>query len=148
MNHFKKILTTTAAAGLLLISIAAVGAQDAPTPTAPTAETQQGGRFGFGQGQRGGRFGLGGNGELRALVEEYTGLSGQDLREAVQGGQTVAQLIEANGRSVEEFTNAAVTQIETEIDERAAEMKANARDRVTALINGERPQRPADGSGE
>ena len=80
------------------------------------------------------------------------------IREAHMNGQTLAELIEANGQSVDDFIAAAVSaaseRINTAIDngriteERAAEMIATLEERLTALVNGEfaqwMPPVPAD----
>ncbi len=96
-------------------------------------------RNGFGQGGReGGRL-LDVNTEL---AQQYTGLDEEALREALRNGQTLAQLIEANGQSVDTFISEAVTQTNAEIDARAAEMKANLESTITALVNGEQPPAP------
>lgn len=156
-KNIKRMLTTTTAASLLLAGVIA-SAQE--TPTAPTQETNppamgfgfgmgghggrfggefgmggmHGGRFGGGMGMnemRGGRFGGNfGNGELHALAEEYTGLSGTALLSALQDGSTLEELIVANGQTVEAFVAAATEDAFARIDE--------------ALANGNLTQAQAD----
>lgn len=100
-------------------------------------------RDGFGEGGRGGRNGggrlLDANGEL---AQQYTGLDQEALREALRNGQTLAELIQANGQSVEAFISEAVTQTTAELDARTAEIKANLESTITALVNGEQPPTP------
>lgn len=127
MNTFKKLLVSTSAASLLIVGIASVGAQD-------TTED--------GKGQRG----FGQRGENIALIEEYTGLSGAALREAIQDGATLAELIEENGESVEAFVDEATENAEARInqavesgrltEEEGAERLAEVEARVTARVNG------------
>lgn len=98
-------------------------------------------RDGFGEGGRGGRNGggrlLDANGEL---AQQYTGLDQDALREALRNGQTLAELIQANGQSVEAFISEAVVQTTAELDARTAEIKANLESTITALVNGEQPE--------
>lgn len=87
--------------------------------------------------------------ELAELSEEYTGLTLAELREAHQSGQTLAELIEANGQSVDAFVAAAIENVSARIDtavengnldaDRAATLKATIEARVTARVNGEAP---------
>lgn len=88
-----------------------------------------------------GNFPLAGDGEFAALVEQYTGLTPPEVAEAVRGGETIADLIAANGGDVEAFIDEATALAEARIDERAAQMKDNARDAITGFVNGERPLR-------
>lgn len=102
------------------------------------------------RGERPGPAGRLMNSEMVALVESYTGMEAQDILSAIRAGDnTVADLIEANGGSVDEFVNAAIAQAETRIDEavangnldadRAEQMKANLTEIITGLVNGDRP---------
>lgn len=85
--------------------------------------------------------------DLVDLIEEYTGLSAAEMREAQLSGQTLAEMIEANGQSVDAFIAAAVTDINARIDEAVAEglidaergdeLKATVEERVTDRVNGE-----------
>lgn len=70
------------------------------------------------------------------LVEQYTGLTVQEAATALRGGQTLAELIEANGASVDDFIAAAVAEAEVKIDERTAQLKAELPDRITDAVNG------------
>jgi hypothetical protein len=55
------------------------------------------------------------------LVEQYTGLTLSELREAAQDGETAADLIETNGQTVDAFMAAVMAQVNTYLDEAAAE---------------------------
>jgi sulfur carrier protein ThiS len=100
----------------------------------------------FNRGDRGGPFSGNRGGIMRnidgELVETYTGLTLEEVREELRNGVTLAELIEANGASVDEFIAEAVVTGEAAIDERAATAKENLEDRITAAVNGERPERP------
>jgi polyhydroxyalkanoate synthesis regulator phasin len=86
-------------------------------------------------------------GPLAALLHEYTGLELPELREAHQNGQTLVEIITANGQSVDTFIASVMEPINLRIDtavengrisaERAAELKAQALDRITRRVNGE-----------
>ncbi len=103
--------------------------------------------------RRGGRGRFAGEIEAVALAEEYTGLEGPAIREAIRGGATLAELIEANGGDVDAFIAEGVALAETRIDEavaegrmdadRAEQLKGNLTEIITAGLNGERPRRPA-----
>lgn len=103
--------------------------------------------------RQGGEGRFAGEFEAIALAEEFTGLEPQAIREAVQGGATLAELIEANGSDVDAFVTEAVALVEAHLDEavangnmdadRAEQLKGELTERITARINGERPQRPA-----
>jgi hypothetical protein len=78
------------------------------------------------------------------LALEYTGLSVTELHTARMDGQTLAELIEANGQSVDAFVEAAVAATSARIDERLANateqaetLKSTLADRITAQVNGE-----------
>lgn len=95
--NIKRIFTTAIITGVLVIGAVTVSAQDG------------------GRGNRGNRdFGAG------ELVETYTGLSGQDLREAFANGSTLAELIEANGQSVDAYIAEARASIEERLNEAVA----------------------------
>ena len=52
---------------------------------------------------------------LRDLALSYTGLSADDLRAALQSGSTVAELIQANGKNVDDFVSEASAQVEEQL---------------------------------
>jgi len=88
-------------------------------------------------------------GDALTLVEEYTGLSGTELRDAMQEADSLAALIEANGGDVDAFIDEAVALAEERIDtavanermteENAEELKAQLAEQITERVNGERP---------
>ncbi|MEO1439404.1 MAG: hypothetical protein AAFV33_03320 [Chloroflexota bacterium] len=90
------------------------------------------------------------------LALEYTGLTHDELREALQSGSTLAELIEANGQSVDAFVDAAVAQGEERLDaaveagrlteDEAAEKAASLETNIEARVNGTF-ERNADGEG-
>ncbi|MEO0564679.1 MAG: hypothetical protein AAF125_21420 [Chloroflexota bacterium] len=133
---FKKIITAGIAVIVLTIGAVAVGAQDAD---------------GDGEGRQGRR------GAGSELVLEYTGLEREALREALQGGATLEELIVANGETLESFQAAVEAEIEARLDaavaegriteEQAAERLAQAQERAEAFANGERPERGERGEG-
>ncbi|MEO1440456.1 MAG: hypothetical protein AAFV33_08620, partial [Chloroflexota bacterium] len=157
-----------AAAAILASGIMTVGAQDSTEDPQPATQTEETGQRGFGlrdgngpRGDRGprGNFQRGafGGGEVRELVEQYTGLSGQELRQALRDDATLASLIEANGESVDAFVDEAVALAEARIDEavangridqeRADMMTESLTETITAAINGEGPLRGRGGPG-
>jgi uncharacterized protein YidB (DUF937 family) len=82
------------------------------------------------------------------------GISAADLRTALEGGSTVAEVATAHGVEVQTVVNALVAEATTRIDaavadgrldaDRAAQIKAELPDRITARVNGEDPG-PGDG---
>ncbi len=165
----KKLILTAALASTLVVGTGAALAQDEGTaPVDPAAPLAQEWGFGGGRGPMGGegfrdRFGQQGprgqggprgplngiasEGELADLLEEYTGLDAAALREARLDGQTLAELIEANDQSVDDFIAAAAEVAYARVDElladeriteeQAGEMKAQILERITALVNGD-----------
>lgn len=105
-------------------------------------------------GGRGGR-GFGGNSEI---ITEATGLTQEEIRDAVQAGSTVAELIEANGGDVDsvvaELVAEATTHINEKVDEgritqeQADERIAGLEEHIVSRLNGtfERPE-GVDGQG-
>lgn len=105
-------------------------------------------------GRRGGR-GFGGNSEI---ITEATGLTQSEIRDAIQDGSTVAELIEANGGDVDsviaELVAEATTHINEKVDEgritqeQADERIAELDEQILSRLNGtfERPE-GADGQG-
>ncbi|MEM6280759.1 MAG: hypothetical protein AAF787_01085 [Chloroflexota bacterium] len=114
-----KMITIVTTVLVLALGVTAVGAQD------------------------NGRSFRRGGGEL---VLEYTGLTHEELRDAVQNGSTLAELIEANGQSVDAFVDAAVAQAEERLDaaveagrltaDEAAEKAAQLETNIEARLNG------------
>lgn len=91
-----------------------------------------------------------GRGRHLEAAAEAIGIEADALREALQGGQTMAQVAEANGVEVQAVVDALVADRTERIDqavadgrlpqEEADEKKANLEERITALVNGERPE--------
>src|SRR5690606_35801319 len=90
------------------------------------------------------------NGESGARAALLLGVREREwpeLREAHQNGQTLADLITANGQSVDDFISAVLEPFNARIDravengritaERAEAMKTQAQERITAWVNGE-----------
>jgi hypothetical protein len=106
----------------------------------------RGGGFGDerGMGRDRGDLGRGALGLIQIVVEQ-TGLTVREIGEQVRGGFTLAEIITANGGSVEEVTNAAIAQAAERINEavangritqeRADEMIAALADNVSNMLN-------------
>ncbi len=71
-----------------------------------------------------------------AKAAEAIGITTDQLKTALQSGQTIAQVAEANGVSVNSVIDALV-----------ADAQANLRQRITDMVNGVRPTRPAAPTG-
>jgi hypothetical protein len=123
--------------------VGVVGAQDTPGRGGP------GGRGGpDGRGGPGGRDGalVIGLRELGQIVSEETGLDGEALMAELRAGKTLADIIAANGGTVESVVDTAVTQLTERINqavtnerlsqERADEMLANLETVIMDVING------------
>ena len=84
-----------------------------------------------------------------AEVAEFIGVTPEELRDAVQGGQGVVQVAEANGVSEQELTDYLLGEIEAKLAEavesgridqaKADEILAGAADRIAECINREGP---------
>lgn len=93
--------------------------------------------------------------EIGRIVTETTGLTGEDIRTQLQDGTTLAEIIEANGGSVEDV----IAQVMTAVTERVNEAVENGNltreqadgllqgleERITNAINSEQPIRPLNG---
>lgn len=101
-------------------------------------------KLGRGHGHRGhGRFGRG----LTSEVLEELGLDAEMIRDGLADGQTLGEIAEANGSSVEALTDALTAQAEERIadalesgridEDKAAELEAAIDERVEAMVNGE-----------
>jgi len=109
--------------------------------------------FLFGRPHRGGigpGFGLGHHHGLDAAAS-YLGLTQEQVRTEVESGKTLAQVAEARGKSVDGLVDALVADFEEKLDAavkagrlpqaEADEMVKDVRERVTARVNGQRPER-------
>ena len=109
-------------------------------------------RAGHGPGH-GGRFGAG----LEAAATAI-GITGDELRTALRDGSTIADVVAANDVELDAVVAAMVAEASTRIDEavaagrlteeEATERKAALEEHITALVNGERPERPVDDEAE
>ncbi len=88
------------------------------------------------------------------VVSTTIGITEAELREALRGGQTIAEVAEANGVSAQTVIDAIVAAVTTRVDEalaagnideaRAAQVKENAVARATEIVNKQWPTRPGD----
>jgi hypothetical protein len=127
-------------AGALLGGPSISGAQEGDT-TSTTVTVDDGPRFGHGP------FDL-------SVAADAIGISEDDLRTALEGGQTIAQVAEANGVDRQAVIDAMVAAATERIDQavtdgridqaRADEDKAELPDRIAALVDGQLPDRPGD----
>jgi polyhydroxyalkanoate synthesis regulator phasin len=106
---------------------------------------------GFGGG-RGGHIGMG----LEAVAEEL-GLTTDEIRSALEDGQSLADLAAANGSSADALVSVLVAEAQTHLDEHVAdgdltqaeadERLADMTERITAMVNGEMPTFEGRGPG-
>ena len=100
--------------------------------------------MGDGMGQHGrghGGPGMGGDrGEKRqemlTAAADAIGITADELKTAIEGGQTIAQVAEANGKSVQSVIDALVAQASADLTQR-----------ITDMVNGVKPAAPADAAG-
>jgi hypothetical protein len=98
-----------------------------------------------------------GHGPGLAVAAEAIGIEEDALRSALQDGQTIAEVAAANDVDVQTVIDAIVADMNSHLDQavtdgrltqdQANEMKANAEERATALVNGERPAGGPGGPG-
>jgi hypothetical protein len=125
----KKLLTVIGLVGILLLGLSAVGAQDAtatPQPESP--------------GLRAARI-------VGDIIVQETGLSLREIQQQVQQGQTLAEIIEANGGDVQSVIDQSVMQLTDAINQavkngtitqtRADALLLHLQDVVTRAVNGE-----------
>ena len=74
--------------------------------------------------------------EMLTAAADAIGITADELKTAVQGGQTIAQIAEANGKSVQSVIDALVAQATTDLTQR-----------ITDMVNGVKPAAPADAAG-
>lgn len=103
---------------------------------------------------RGGHDGRGGRAFAPdpQVVADALGTTTDEVRAALQSGQTLAQIAAANNVDVQDVIDAMVASATAKIDakvasgdldaDRATEMKSHLVERITAVVNGERPARP------
>ena len=71
--------------------------------------------------------------EMLTTAADAIGITADELKTAIEGGQTIAQIAEANGKSVQSVIDALVAQATTDLTER-----------ITDMVNGVKPAAPAD----
>lgn len=116
----KKLIVSMVTVGIVMTSAAMASAQG------PQGDANQ-------FGGRGGR----GQGPVLEIIEEATGLEREAIIEAVQGGQTLAEIITANGGDVA----AVEAELAAEIAERSGDDLAEVQTRVNELLNSTEPLR-------
>jgi hypothetical protein len=115
---------------------------DAVVVALEAARPMGGGHIGRGHGGPGhdGQNHGGARGEKRqerlTTAAEAIGITAEELKTAIEGGQTIAQVAEANGKSVQSVIDALV-----------AEASADLTQRITDMVNGVRPAVPAEANG-
>ena len=112
-----------------------------------------------GEGEGGPCRGGGHRGRHLEAAAAAIGIEEDALREALQNDQTIAQVAQANNVDPQAVVDALVADVTARIDEKVAagdltqaeadEKKADLPERMTALVNGEKPERPErEGEGE
>jgi hypothetical protein len=104
------------------------------------------------EGGPGGRGGPGVDAAAKAL-----GIDASELRTDLQSGKTIADVAKTKGVDLQTVIAALVTEMQSHLADavssgrltqaQADEMKANATERATAMVNGERPDGPPAGMG-
>jgi len=87
-----------------------------------------------GPGMGGARGGM--RQEMLTTAADAIGITADELKTAVQGGQTIAQIAEANGKSVQSVIDALVAQATTDLTQR-----------ITDMVNGVKPAAPTEDAG-
>jgi hypothetical protein len=105
----------------------------------------------------GGPGGPGGRGPGLDAAAKALGIDASELRTDLQSGKTIAEVAKAKGVDVQTVIAALVTEMQSHLADavssgrltqaQADEMKADATERATALVNGERPSGPPPGMG-
>ena len=73
---------------------------------------------------------------MLTAAADAIGITADELKTAIEGGQTIAQVAEANGKSVQSVIDALVAQATTDLTQR-----------ITDMVNGVQPEAPADAAG-
>ena len=74
--------------------------------------------------------------EMLTTAADAIGITADDLKTAIEGGQTIAQIAEANGKSVQSVIDALVAQATTDLTQR-----------ITDMVNGVKPAAPTEAAG-
>ena len=106
-------------------------------------------------GERGPCRGPRGGGKHLEVAAQAIGIEVDALREALGNGQTIAEVAQANGVEVQAVVDALVADATAHLDEAVAngrltqeeadERKAELPERITARVNGERPEGAPEG---
>jgi hypothetical protein len=102
--------------------------------TALEAARPMGGHGDGGPGMGGRHGGL--RQEMLTAAADAIGITADDLKTAIEGGQTIAQIAEANGKSVQSVIDALVAQATTDLTQR-----------ITDMVNGVKPAAPTEAAG-
>ena len=107
------------------------------------------------EGERGPCRGPRGGGKHLEVAAQAIGIEVDALREALGNGQTIAEVAQANGVEVQAVVDALVADATARLDEAVAngrltqeeadERKAELPERITARVNGERPEGAPEG---
>jgi hypothetical protein len=147
-THFSEAIAPLVEAGTITQAQA-----DAVIAALADAGPPEGGRGGpGGHGEMGGRGGRGLDSAAEAL-----GITADELRTALEGGQTIAQVAESKGVDVQTVIDAMLADLKAHLDEEVAagehtqeeadQKLADATERITDSVNNgmpERGERPAD----
>ena len=145
VSRMKRPLAYTAAAAAIMVGgLSAASVVSAQTDSGDDpAVTQDGGEERDGERRRGGR-GCGGHKHLDT-VAEVIGIEESELRAALEDGQSVADVAEANGVDPQEVVDALVAEAEARLDakvedgrlteEEAADKLAEKTDRIEDRID-------------
>lgn len=131
--NIKKVIAVTGMASLMLVGVAS--AQGGRGSNPPGGFDRNG--FGVQRGMHLPEMGFRGNafGLQSELILEYTGLTAEELQTNLMDGATVAELIEANDQSVDDYIAAVLAEheerLQTAVDERLARLEEN----LTAQVN-------------
>ena len=74
--------------------------------------------------------------EMLTTAADAIGITADELKTAIEGGQTIAQIAEANGKSVQSVIDALVAQATTDLTQR-----------ITDMVNGVKPAAPTEAAG-
>jgi hypothetical protein len=74
--------------------------------------------------------------EMLTTAADAIGITADELKTAIEGGQTIAQIAEANGKSVQSVIDALVAQASADLTQR-----------ITDMVNGVKPAAPTDAAG-
>ena len=74
--------------------------------------------------------------EMLTAAADAIGITADELKTAIEGGQTIAQIAEANGKSVQSVIDALVAQASADLTQR-----------ITDMVNGVKPAAPTEDAG-